>query len=206
MEYLWSVVVFAVVSSATPGPNNLMVMTSGVNFGVKRSLPLLAGICIGFSFMLFLMGIGLGQVFVMFPNLQLGLKVLGTSYLLYLSWLIASAEGTGSGDKQTKPLGFLKGAMFQWVNAKAWVVALGAVTAFMQGSDVNYLAQALLITAVFFIASFPSVGVWLWFGSKMTKLLKSEKQRRAFNISMALLLVWSIYPVVRELIALIWPA
>ena len=130
MEYLLSVALFAVSSSVTPGPNNIMVMTSGLNFGVKRSLPLLTGICVGFTLMLLLVGLGFGELFSLFPQLSLAVKVMGTLYLLYLALQIAMADSVSAEKGRNRPLGFLNGALFQWVNAKAWVVAIGAISAF----------------------------------------------------------------------------
>ena len=118
MEYLLSVALFAITSSVTPGPNNIMVMTSGLSFGIRRSLPLLTGICVGFAVMLLLVGLGFGQLFILFPHLDLAIKTIGTVYLLYLAWQIARATDVGSANQQAKPFGFIKGALFQWVNAK----------------------------------------------------------------------------------------
>ncbi|XAW87388.1 LysE family translocator [Vibrio sp. CDRSL-10 TSBA] len=130
MEYILSVVLFAISSSVTPGPNNIMVMTSGLNFGVRRSLPLLGGICLGFALMLLMVGLGFAQLFSLFPSLSMLVKVVGTLYLLYLAWLIAISRDVGQSSSHTQPFGFIKGALFQWVNAKAWVVAIGAISAF----------------------------------------------------------------------------
>lgn len=158
MEYLLSVALFAVSSSVTPGPNNIMVMTSGVNFGARKSLPLLSGICVGFTIMLLLVGVGFGQVFHFFPQLELIIKVFGSAYLLYLSWQIATTKDIGTGELQGAPFGFMKGALFQWVNAKAWVVAIGAISAFTAVGE-GYFSQNLTIAVTFLVVSFPCVGV-----------------------------------------------
>ena len=129
MDYLYAVVLFAISASVTPGPNNIMVMSAGANFGIRKSLPLLMGICVGFTLMLLLVGLGFGQLFTLFPGLHFAIKCIGTLYLLYLAWLIARSAGEVTGDASARPLGFLKGALFQWVNAKAWVVATGAIDA-----------------------------------------------------------------------------
>jgi threonine/homoserine/homoserine lactone efflux protein len=198
MEYLYAVVLFAISSSVTPGPNNIMVMTSGVNFGVKKSLPLLTGICVGFALMLLLVGLGFGQLFELFPVLHLIIKCLGTTYLLYLAWLIARSSGVSSAEDQGKPLTFMKGALFQWVNAKAWVVATGAIAAFTS-LGASYYSQNLTIALTFLIVSFPCVGVWLMFGTLLKQLLKSETHRKWFNYTMSGLLVVSVVPVVLEI-------
>lgn len=112
MDYLYAVVLFAISASVTPGPNNIMVMSAGANFGVRKSLPLLMGICVGFTLMLLLVGLGFGQLFTLFPGLHLFIKCAGTLYLLYLAWLIARSAGEVTGSTQTRPLGFFKGALF----------------------------------------------------------------------------------------------
>ncbi|WP_349918758.1 LysE family translocator [Aeromonas veronii] len=198
MDYLYAVVLFAVSSSVTPGPNNLMVMSSGLNFGVKRSLPLLAGICVGFALMLLLVGLGFGQLFTLFPALHLIIKCVGTLYLLYLAWLIARSAGELAGKGQARPLGFLKGALFQWVNAKAWVVATGAIAAFTS-AGAGFYQQNLTLALTFFIISFPSVGIWLLFGSVLKRWLAGERARRRFNQAMGALLALSVAPVVWEI-------
>lgn len=198
MDYLFSLILFAVVSSATPGPNNILVMTSGLNFGIKKSLPVLCGICIGFAFMLLLVGLGFGQVFELFPRLHTIIKVSGVLYLLYLAWLISSSsDGLGT-QEQPEPLTFFNGALFQWVNAKAWVVATGSIAAFtVSGSE--FTTQTLILAITFLIISFPCVGIWLYFGSWLKRYLNHEHHRKWFNYFMSGLLVFSVLPVIGEL-------
>ncbi|OYD23908.1 LysE family translocator [Oceanimonas baumannii] len=198
MDYLFAVVLFAVSSSVTPGPNNIMVMTSGVNFGVRKSLPLLTGICVGFTVMLLLVGLGFSQLFDMFPNLHFIIKCVGVMYLLYLAYLIASSAGGVESDKQSKPFSFMKGALFQWVNAKAWVVASGALAAFTT-VGANFFSQNIVIAFTFFVVSFPCVGVWLVFGSLLKNALNSSRSRARFNFTMSGLLILSVVPVVMEI-------
>lgn len=199
MEYILSVVLFAISSSVTPGPNNIMVMTSGLNFGVRRSLPLLGGICLGFALMLLMVGLGFAQLFSLFPSLSMLVKVVGTLYLLYLAWLIAISRDVGQSSSHTRPFGFIKGALFQWVNAKAWVVAIGAISAFTTVGE-QFTLQNLTIATTFLIVSFPCVGVWLLFGSLLRRYLSDSRYLRGFNLTMAALLVLSVLPVVREII------
>ncbi|AZZ96166.1 LysE family translocator [Pseudoalteromonas sp. R3] len=199
MDYLYAVVLFAISSSVTPGPNNIMVMTSGVNFGIQRSLPLLSGICIGFAFMLLLVGLGFSRLFEWFPALHMIIKCAGVMYLLYLALLIARSADTQGAESQSKPLSFLKGALFQWINGKAWVVATGAVAAFTTlGAGVD--SQTVLIATTFLLVSFPCVGVWLLFGSMLKNWLNSAASRKRFNLTMAALLVISILPVLKEIV------
>ncbi|RTR35487.1 LysE family translocator [Shewanella canadensis] len=198
MEYVLSVTLFAISSSVTPGPNNIMVMTSGLNFGVRKSLPLLTGISIGFTIMLLLVGLGFGQLFELFPQLTLTIKIAGTTYLLYLAWLIARSSRIDVVNQQTKQFGFIKGALFQWVNAKAWVVAIGAISSFTTVGE-HFIFQSLTIATTFFFMSFPCVGVWLLFGSLLSHHLEKPTYLRWFNISMSLLLVVSTLPVIRNI-------
>ncbi|UXI04536.1 LysE family translocator [Photobacterium sp. TY1-4] len=197
MEYILSVVLFAISSSVTPGPNNIMIMTSGVNFGIRKSLPLLTGICVGFSVMLLLVGQGFGHLFQLFPQLSLAIKIAGTCYLLYLAGLIAGSRGVDKASQTTEPFGFIKGALFQWVNAKAWVVAIGAISAFTTVGE-HYALQNMTIATTFFIISFPCVGIWLMFGSLLRRYLENRTYLRWFNLTMSLLLVISVLPVMRE--------
>ncbi len=198
MDYLISVALFAISSSVTPGPNNIMVMTSGLNFGIRRSMPLLIGICVGFTAMLLLVGLGFGQLFTLFPQLSLVIKIIGTAYLLYLAWLIARSSNVGVTNQQVKPIGFIKGALFQWVNAKAWVVSIGAISAFTTMGE-SFFSQNMTIATTFFIISFPCVGIWLMFGSMLRQFLDNAAYLRWFNITMSLLLVGSVLPVVKDI-------
>ena len=199
MEYIYSLALFTIASSATPGPNNILVMTSGVNFGVKRSLPVFCGICVGFSLMLLLVGFGFGQAFDLFPQLHTVIKVVGVVYLLYLAWVIAASNSQLSNNTQAQPLTFLNGALFQWVNAKAWSVATGAIAAFTVSDGAN-LIQVVTVAITFLVLSFPSVGIWLVFGSWLKKFLKSHTNQKVFNYAMAGLLVVSVLPVIGELV------
>lgn len=200
MDYLLAVTLFAISSSVTPGPNNIMVMTSGVNFGVQKSLPLLLGICLGFSLMLLVVGFGFAQLFALYPTLHFIIKCVGVGYLLYLAWLITSSSSNVEKSRQATPFSFMKGALFQWVNAKAWIVATGAIAAFTSSGG-DLVTQQLIISLTFFIVSFPCVGVWLLFGSMLQNALNSQSHRRIFNLSMAGLLVLSVLPVMHEIIS-----
>lgn len=198
MEYFFAVVLFAISSSVTPGPNNIMVMTSGVNFGVRKSVPLLMGICIGFAIMLAMVGVGFGQLFNALPMLHLIIKTAGIGYLLYLSWLIARSAAVMESNDNARPLSFLKGVLFQWINGKAWVVATGAIAAFTSASG-DYYYQTAIVALTFFVVSFPCVGVWLLFGSGLKQVLAQPKHRKRFNYAMAILLALSVLPVAAEL-------
>lgn len=200
MELYIAILVFAFSSTITPGPNNIMIMTSGLNYGIKRSVPHLVGICLGFPLMVAAVGLGFSTVFDKFPILHEIIKVLGVAYLLYLAWLVASAAPSSleSKEQESKPLTFMQAALFQWINPKAWVMATGAVAAFTSQST-EMLIQVMAISLSFFAVSFPCVGSWLLFGSVLKRFLNQPNYQRMFNVSMALLLVVSVLPVLNEL-------
>lgn len=197
MEYLSAIFLFAISATITPGPNNVMIMTSGLNHGVRRSLPHLLGICFGFPVMVIVVGSGLGIVFQWVPLLHTLIKVVGIVYLLYLAWLIANSAPTDLNGSKSNPFSFIQAALFQWVNPKAWVMATGAIAAFTT-VDGNVYWQSLMIAGVFFLIAFPCVGGWLYFGVALKRLLTSESHQRWFNRAMALLLVVSIVPAITD--------
>ncbi len=149
--------------------------------------------------MVFLVGVGFSSIFSTYPELHFFIKCVGVVYLLYLAYLIASSNDSVKDKKQSKPLSFVQGALFQWVNVKAWVVATGAVAAFTNGAE-EFFVQILALTAIFFLVSFPSVAVWLLFGVLLKKLLGSPKTRKWFNMGMATLLALSVVPMVTEIL------
>lgn len=186
---------FAFVSSVTPGPNNLMLMASGANFGFRRTIPHMLGVAIGFVFMVLLVGVGLVQVFDAFPVSYTVLKVGSVVYLLYLAWKIANSGPAKSGAAAGKPMTFLQAAAFQWVNPKAWAMALTAISAYTPD---HTLWAILLVGVVFGAINLPSVGSWTLLGQQMARFLTNPRRLIAFNWTMAVLLVASLYPV-------IWP-
>ena len=201
-DQLLALTVFAAVSSGMPGPNNLMLMTSGVNFGMKRSFSHLMGITLGFCFMIFCVGMGLQTMFAVVPQLEAVLRYVGTAYLLWLAWKIANSGPVGE-SKATgaKPMGFWAAAAFQWVNPKAWFMAISAITTYAStAGGGSKLAQVLLVVMVFGIINLPLVACWGWFGSAMRRFLQDPKNLKMFNITMAVLLVASLYPIVVPLL------
>ena len=203
-DQLLALTVFAAVSSGTPGPNNLMILTSGVNFGMKRSLPHLMGITLGFCFMIFCVGMGLQTMFAAMPQLEIVLRYVGTAYLLWLAWKIANSGPVGEGKATgARPMGFGAAAAFQWVNPKAWFMAISAITTYAStAGGGSKLAQVLLVVMVFGIINLPLVACWGWFGSAMRRFLQDPKNLKMFNITMAVLLVASLYPIVLPLFKL----
>lgn len=195
-DLLAALVVFAFVMSATPGPNNAMVLTSGLSFGFRRTIPHMLGIALGFAFMIAMVGLGLTEVFARWPVIYDILKYGGALYLLWLAWAIATAHGIKEGAGGGKPLSFLQAAAFQWVNPKAWVIAIGASAAYT--SHEHFLLSMAIVTIVFCLVTLPSVGMWALFGVALKRLLKNERALRAVNIAMAVLLVASLWPILRD--------
>ncbi|OMH32084.1 LysE family translocator [Motiliproteus sp. MSK22-1] len=193
-ELLTALMAFAFVSSITPGPNNLMLMSSGANFGFQRTIPHMLGVGIGFVFMLVLVGIGLMQIFDRFPLSYDLLKVFSVIYLLYLAFKIATAAPPESKQVSTgTPLSFIQAASFQWVNPKAWTMALTAISVY---SPTRSFESIAIVGIVFGLINLPSVSVWTILGQQLRRLLTSHVRLRAFNIVMATLLVASLYPAV----------
>lgn len=186
---------FALVSSITPGPNNLMLMASGTNFGFARTLPHMLGVSIGFVLMTVLIGLGLAQVFVRFPVAYTVLKVGSVVYLIYLAWKIATAAAPKADAAATaKPFSFLQACLFQWVNPKAWTMALMSVTAYVPAD--HPMLGLLVVAAVFGTINLPTVGLWAFLGMQMRQFLHDPVKLRAFNVIAALTLLASLYPVV----------
>lgn len=197
MDLLLAVLFFAFSTTITPGPNNVMIMSSGMNYGIRASVPHLVGICLGFPLMVLLVGLGFGVVFERYPHLHQLIKVLGITYLIWLAWRIASAEPKAIEQGKSKPFSFIQAALFQWVNGKAWVMASGAVAAFTSVGGV-YWIEVSIITAAFLLVAFPCVGLWLVCGAALRTLLTKAIFQRIFNITMAVILVLSIVPVMAE--------
>ncbi|HEX5342282.1 MAG TPA: LysE family translocator [Duganella sp.] len=193
LELLLPLCTFAAVSSITPGPNNTMILASGLNYGFVRSLPHLFGITCGFTFMIFATGMGLHVVFEQVPMLQTILKYGGAIYLLWLAWKLAhAAPMSGEQASLSKPMTFFGAAAFQWINPKAWVMALSALTTYLpRGFTV---IDAAMLAGVFGLIGVFCVGAWAMFGVAMRRVLQDPRSVRIFNIVMALLLVATLYP------------
>lgn len=199
LDLLIALAGFAAVMAGTPGPNNMMVLTSGLNFGFRRTLPHMLGIAIGFGVMCILVGLGLGAVFARFPVIFTALKIVGALYLVWLAVAIARSGPIEGGAARGQPLTFLQGAAFQWVNPKAWVIAVGAVAAY--GQPESFVLSILVIGLVMALVTVPCVAVWTAFGEALRRLLSDPKHIRMFNYAMALLLIASLWPVLADLIA-----
>lgn len=175
---------YSFVMSITPGPNNVMLTASGASFGFRRTLPHMLGITIGFPVMVVAVGLGLGEVFTRYPQLHLALKYAGAAYLLYLAWRIAQASGPDSGEAGGKPLTFLEAAGFQWVNPKAWMLAVSSIPAFTTVGG-NYYAELAVIAVVYAIICLPSCAAWCMFGVAIRRLVSSPGAARVVNLVLA---------------------
>ncbi len=174
-----------------------MLLASGVNFGFNRTIPHMLGITCGFFILVVAVGFGLGAVFQTYPLLYTVLRYTGAAYLLYLAWKIAHSGPMSENQKgEAKPISYLGAAAFQWVNPKAWIMAIGAISTYtpMQG----YFTNVIVIAAVFAIINLPSVGVWAACGTLLRNVLKDRRWLRLFNWGMAALLVGSLYPLLLE--------
>ncbi|WP_298858475.1 LysE family translocator [uncultured Sulfitobacter sp.] len=191
-ETLTALTLFAFVSSSTPGPNNLMLMASGANFGFIRSIPHMLGISVGFMMMMFAVGAGLVQIFDRFPVIYDVLKGASVVYMLWLAWKIANAAPITKNALAGNPMTFLQAAAFQWVNPKAWAMALTAITVYVGDASILWLGLGAL---VFAIVNLPSVSIWTIAGQQMQRLLTNPRRLRIYNWTMAALLVASLYPV-----------
>lgn len=192
-EILSALMLFALVSSITPGPNNLMLMASGANFGIKRSLPHMFGVSLGFTLMVVLVGLGVMQLFDAFPISYQILKLLSVAYLLYLAYKIATSSKATNGVKgDAKPMTFIQAVMFQWVNPKAWTMALTAISVYAPTKSV---LAVVMVACVFGAVNFPCISGWTILGQKIQVFLTHEKRLKIFNFTMAGLLILSLYPV-----------
>ncbi len=185
---------FAFVTSVTPGPNNMMLLASGVNFGVRRTIPHMLGISLGHMLMVVLVGLGLSGVFHTVPQLMTALKVAAVAYMLWLAWKIANAAAPGTAAAAGKPFTFVQAAAFQWVNPKAWAMALGAIAAYAPDPSLTTIA---IVAATFAAVNLPSVSVWAAAGQVLRRWLDDPVRLRVFNWTMAVLLVLSLIPVLQ---------
>ncbi|TCK08291.1 LysE family translocator [Marinobacterium mangrovicola] len=182
------VVAFAFSMSATPGPNNMMLTASGANHGFLRTLPHMAGITVGCMVLMSAVALGLGALFQQWPVLQLGLKVVGSLYLLWLAWKIASAPPPSkASDAETKrPMTFMQAAAFQFANPKAWVMAISGIASFTLTGDA-FVTSAIVVVLLMGVTNLPSIALWAGFGVAIGRLLHTPLHWRWFNAVMGTL-------------------
>jgi len=189
--------IFAFVSSITPGPNNLMLMTSGVNFGLRATIPHILGVVVGHALMTIALGMGLSSVLDSIPQIYIALKNLGVAYVIFLAWKISSTTvGEETKDEiEGSPFSFFQAVAFQWINPKAWTLTLTALTLY---SVVSSVESILLVTLAFASVNLPCVTVWTLMGVKLRSLLERSPHLKFFNFMMASLLLISVLPVIIE--------
>lgn len=191
-----ALVVYAFVTSITPGPNNFMLLASGVNFGFARTIPHMLGIGAGFLSLLLAVGFGLGAVLTAFPALHSLLKVAGGAYLLYLAWKVAMSRALGAeGETGGRPMRFVEAAAFQWINPKAWVMAITAMAVYTNVE--RPFLSVVLISLAFALVNLPSVSTWAGFGMALRGFLADPVRLKWFNIAMGLLLAATLWPMLK---------
>ncbi|HYC02223.1 MAG TPA: LysE family translocator [Azospirillaceae bacterium] len=193
-DTLLALAVYAFVASVTPGPNNFMVLASGANFGLVRTLPQVFGITLGYGFLLLAVGLGLGALLSAVPALHLGLKIGGALYLLYLAWRIAMARSMG-GEAEARPPNFLEAAGFQWINPKGWVVALSAMAVY--ADPAHPFLTVVIVAGVFVVVATPAVLVWAGCGVALRGFLSDPIRLKWFNIAMGAALAATLWPMLR---------
>jgi threonine/homoserine/homoserine lactone efflux protein len=200
-ELITAFLTFAFVSTITPGPNNMMLLASGLNYGIRHSIPHLMGIVIGFGLMVFLAGLGLFTILDSFPILFQILHALSAAYMLYLAYKIATAKPLV--DKKTsnsQPMTFLQAAAFQWINPKAIIIAIAAITTYVpEVPEADFWINVTIIATLYALVTFPTMAAWTILGSSFRKILNNPHYYRLFNITMAVLLIASLYPLLGEI-------
>jgi threonine/homoserine/homoserine lactone efflux protein len=192
-QLLFAFVVFAAVMFFTPGPNNIIVLSSGLTHGFRRTLPLIAGITFGVAFMVGAVGLGLGTVFIAFPVLQTILKYAGAAYLVYLAAAIAMSGPPKPGEAGRGPMTFWGAVLFQWINVKGWVMVIGTITAY--AAIASFPWNIAIQTTISLLMGVVATSLWTLFGSALRPVLTSPTAVRIFNVAMAILLLASLYPV-----------
>jgi threonine/homoserine/homoserine lactone efflux protein len=196
-EHFLALLAFAAVSSFTPGPNNTLLLSAGMNFGFRRALPMIFGVCLGFPLMIACVGLGLGEVFTRFPVIYTTLKYVGGAYMLWLAFKIATAS-RASDDRtdEVKPFSFFQMVMFQWVNPKGWVMSVTALSAYTVVA--HYYLSVALVVGTFFVCGLGSSTTWVTFGASLRSVLNHPRYYRWINIALALTLVASLWPMLRH--------
>jgi threonine/homoserine/homoserine lactone efflux protein len=193
-DLAWAAFAFCFAGAMTPGPNNVMLMASGVNYGFARTLPAMAGVVAGYSFLILMVGLGLGAVFAAFPPAYEALRIAGVAYLLWLAWKVAKSGPVTEGEGG-RPLSFWQAAAFQWVNVKGLLLAVSAVSAFTRPEA--FAGTLAVLVAISGGVSVLSTVTWTLFGSALRPWLADPRRARPFNIGMALLLVASLWPMLK---------
>ena len=199
-QTLYAALVFSLVMGFTPGPNNIMLASSGATFGLRRTWPHMLGVTIGFPVMVLLVGAGLASILLASRWLQLGMKIAASAYLLWLAFQIGRSTSL-SDATSGKPMTFVEAAGFQWINPKAWLIAVGAISAYTSGSGSQLYLQVAIIGLISLLVCAATSLTWTMFGAGLRRWLRHPMALRLFNLAMALLLVASVAPIVMEIAA-----
>lgn len=186
-----ALITLAFVASITPGPNNLMLLASGMNHGVAKTLRHVTGVSLGFAFLLFVVAMGLGTLFERYEVLEVVLKIVGGAYLAYLAWKIFNTTGVKAADGTAAPLTFLQAAAFQWVNPKAWVMATTATSTLLD-TDASVLVGAAFLTAGFWIVNLPCILTWMFSGAYAQRWVDNERRVQSMNQTLGVLLAATV--------------
>ena len=189
---------FALVTTITPGPNNTMLLASGVNYGFRRTVPHILGVSAGVVLLMLSVGFGLGELFSRVPGLYTALEAASVAYLLYLAWKIGTSGDIKVRSGDSRPMRFHEAIAFQWINPKAWMMVLTAATTIRMST--NFSENTMLMAALFYVIGLPSICLWAAFGTGVRRFLSSPLRLRAFNVAMALALVLSMYPLAAHLL------
>ncbi len=194
-----SIATFTLSTSISPGPNNIMLLSSGLTFGYRRTIPHMAGVFLGFPLMVLIVGLGMGALFEKFPLVLTVLKFIGIIYLFWMAYKIANNSSSYDVEEnnESKPFSFMQAAMFQWVNPKAWIMAITSISIFVTSNE-NGLFQIIIISLIYFLSGCVSCNTWAFGGTVLKKFIKSEKSVQRLNIAMAILLIASVLPIIFE--------
>lgn len=196
---LFAMASYAFATSITPGPNNLMLLASGANFGFRRSLPHILGISVGMALLLGCVLGGLGELFRLFPLLQTLLRIAGAGYLLWLSWKILHTppRRLQSNCDEAKPMAWWQAILFQFVNPKAWIMAITAVSSFT-AAGAAYWTSGITLIVVFVVVNLPAISVWAGFGTLMQQFLSTAARQIRFNRVMAALTALTVVMIAQQ--------
>ncbi len=197
LDLFTALVIFAAIAAYTPGPNNTLLMACGINYGFRSAIPLIAGVGVGFPFLILCMGLGLGKIFETFPIALMFIKIAGSVYMVWLAWKIATSQPSES-DSVTaaKPLNFLQGCAFQWVNPKAWLMGGYSLSAFTLAD--HFYAGLSMVVGVYMFMGLTSATTWAAFGVALKQVMNNPRWFRVINVSLAMLLVLSLVPMLRH--------
>ncbi|MEM9201094.1 MAG: LysE family translocator [Actinomycetota bacterium] len=188
---LTALIPLAFVASITPGPNNLMLLASGMNHGARRSMPHLAGVSLGFAFLLFVIALGLGSLFERFRAVELLLTIAGAGYLLVLAWRIFTTDSVAAAEGTARPLTFLQAAAFQWVNPKAWVMGTTATSTLLD-TDAPVVIAAAALAGAFWVVNLPCISTWLFSGVTAARWVDDPVRLRRLNRFLGVLLALTV--------------